>query len=52
MDRVLQVELFHKRREVVGVGIHFVSVPGLARSTMAASVMGDTAVFAGTQEHI
>jgi hypothetical protein len=30
MDRVLQGELFHERREVIGVGIHFVAIPRLA----------------------
>ena len=53
MDRVLQVERFDERREVVGVGVHVVAVPGLARSAMAAAVMGDAAVSAGGQkEHL
>jgi hypothetical protein len=44
MDRILQVEHFDKCREIVGVGIQVVAVPGLARSAMAAAVMCDTAV--------
>ena len=53
MDRVLQVERFDELRQVVGVGVHVVAVPGLARSAMAAAVMGDAAVAAGGQkEHL
>ena len=44
MDRVRQVERLNKLREVVGVGIHVVALPGLARPAMAAAVMGDAAV--------
>jgi hypothetical protein len=51
MDHVLQVERFHQRREVVGVGVHVVAIPGLARSAMAAAVMGDAAVSVGGQKH-
>ena len=50
MDRVRQVERFDKRRQVVGIGIHVVAVPGLARSAMAAAVVGDAAVAAGSQK--
>ena len=53
VDRVLQVEFFDQRREVVGVGVHVVAVPGLARTAMAAAVMGDAAISAGGQkEHL
>src|SRR4051812_30346403 len=31
VDGIIQVERFHKRRKVVGVGVHLVAVPGLAR---------------------
>src|SRR5665647_1976173 len=51
MDRVLQVKRFHQCREVVGVGIHFVAAPRLARSAMAAAVMADAAVSVGAQKH-
>ena len=47
VDRVLQVERFDQRREVVGVGVRFVTIPRLAGSAMAAAVMGDTTVTAG-----
>ena len=50
VDRVLQVERFDQRREVVGVGVHVVAVPGLARSAVAAAVVGDAAVAARRPE--
>ena len=50
VDRVLQVERFDERREIVGVGVHVVAVPGLARAAVAAAVMGDAAIAAGGQE--
>jgi hypothetical protein len=52
VDRVLQVERFDERREVVGVGVHLVAIPGLARTAVAAAAMGDAAVSAGAQEPI
>jgi hypothetical protein len=30
VDRGLQVKLLDQRREVIGVGVHFVAFPGLA----------------------
>src|SRR5712692_7130270 len=53
MDRVLQVERFNQRREVVGVGVHLVAIPGLAGPSMAAAVMRDAAVSAvGQKQHL
>jgi hypothetical protein len=46
MDDILEVELLDKLGEVVGVGIHVVAGPGLARTAMAAAVMGDAAIAA------
>ncbi len=51
MDHVLEIERFDEHREVVGVGVYVVAAPGLARSAMAAAVMGDAAVSAGGQKH-
>ena len=45
-----QIERLDQRREVVGVGVHVVAVPGLARAAVAAAVVGDAAVAAGGQE--
>src|ERR1700682_266194 len=44
---------FDERREVVGISVHFISIPGLARSAMAAAVMRDTAeTFVGQKNHL
>ena len=50
MDRILQVEFFHQRSEIVGVGVHFVAIPRLARSSMAAAVVGNAAIPMGAQK--
>jgi len=47
---ILQVERVHERREVVGIGVHVVAVPGLAGAAMAATVMGDATIAARGQE--
>ena len=53
MDRVFQIERFDQLRQVVGVGVHVVAAPGLARSAVAAPVVRDAAVAAGGQkEHL
>ena len=53
VDRVLQIERFDQRREVVGVGVHFVAVPRLARPAVAAAIMRDAAIAArGQKEHL
>jgi hypothetical protein len=38
---VFQIELLHKLREVISIGVHVVAVPGLARTAVATTVMGD-----------
>ena len=50
VDGVLQIERFDQRREIVGVGVHVVAVPGLARAAVAAAVVGDAAVAVRRQE--
>ena len=50
-DGALQVERLDELREVVGIGVHVVAVPGLARPAMSAPVMGDAAIAVGGQEH-
>ena len=53
VDRVLQVEFFDQRSEIVCVSIHVVAVPRLARAAVAAAVMGDAAIAArGEIEHL
>src|SRR5712691_1563972 len=51
VDRVPHVERFDQLREIVGVGVHFVPTPRLARSAMTAAIMCDTAVAVGAQKH-
>ena len=46
VDRALQVQLFDERRQIVGVRVHVVAVPGLARAAVAAAVVGDASISA------
>ena len=50
VDGVLEVELLDQFREIVGVGVHVVAVPRLARAAMAAAIMGDAAIAARREE--
>ena len=50
VDRILEVELLDQLREIVGVGVHVVAVPRLARTAVAAAVMGDAAISVRRQE--
>ncbi len=53
MDHILEIEFFDKFREIVGVSVKIVAVPGLLRATMAAPVMCDAAVATlGQKEHL
>ena len=53
MDRVLQVELLDQRRQVVGVGVHVVAVPGLARTPVTATVVRNAAISVrGQKNHL
>jgi hypothetical protein len=53
MDRVLQVERFSQFRQVIGVGVHGVAVPQLARSAVTAPVKRDAAETVRCQiEHL
>ena len=50
---LFQIERFDECREIVGVGIHVVAVPGLAGSAMTATVMSDRAIaMGGYEEHL
>src|SRR2546427_9228792 len=48
--RILQIEHFDEHRQIVGVGIHVVAVPGLAGSAMAATVMSYCPIAMGGHE--
>ena len=53
MDGILEIELLDQLREVVGVSVHVVAGPRLARPAMAATVMRDAAIAArGEKEHL
>src|SRR3989442_596852 len=48
--RVVQIERVEERRQVVGVVVQVVAVPGLAGSSTATTVMGDGAIAPGGHE--
>src|SRR5438874_1946307 len=53
MHRVSQVQRLDERREIVGISIQIVAVPGLAGAAVAAAVMRDAAVaLRGQEEHL
>src|SRR5205807_5857896 len=53
MHRISQIERCDECREVIGIGIQIVAVPGLAGSAVAATVMRDAAVaLRGQEEHL
>ena len=53
MDGVLEVELLDQFGKVIGVGVHVVAGPRLARASVAAAVMGDASIAArGEVEHL
>ncbi len=53
VDGALQVQRLDEDRQVVGVGVHVVAGPGLARPTVAAPVVGDAAITVlGEEQHL
>ncbi|HEX7485411.1 MAG TPA: hypothetical protein VF332_04615 [Vicinamibacterales bacterium] len=46
----IQAERFDELREIVGIGVHVVATPGLARPAMAATVMGNAPIAVGGGE--
>ena len=50
VDCVFQIKRPYELREVVGVGVHVVAVPGLTRSAVSAAVVRDAAVASGGQK--
>ena len=51
MDRVSQIEGAGERRQVFGVGVHFIAIPGLARPAVAAAIVRDTAETPVGEKH-
>jgi len=53
MNRVLQIKLLGQRREIIGIRIHVVTVPRLARLAMPAPVVRDAPIAARSEkEHL
>ena len=50
MDRVPDVERFGEGCEIVGIGVHIVAGPGLARPAVAAPVVRDAAIPSRREE--
>src|SRR5882724_10993539 len=50
MDSVLQVELFSQGREIVGVGVHLITIPRLCGTTMTSAVERDDAIAVLAEE--
>jgi hypothetical protein len=49
-SRTFESERLDQGREIIGVGIHVVASPRLARAAMATTVMGNAAIAVGRQE--
>ncbi len=50
MNRFLEVELFGEHREIIGVGIHVVTVPGLRGTAVSSPVVRDDTVAPLSEE--
>ena len=53
MDRVIQIEMLDEFRQVIGISVHVIAVPRLARPAMTATIMGDAAIaMRGQEKHL
>jgi hypothetical protein len=50
MNGVLEIEMGDELGKIVGIMIHIVAVPRLARTAMTAAVMGDAAIAVRCQK--
>jgi hypothetical protein len=50
MNGIPQIEMVDELGEIVGVSVHVVALPRLARATVAASIMRDAAVAVRSEE--
>src|ERR1022692_1419475 len=50
MDGVFQVELFREGCEIVGVGVHVVTIPGLSGTTVPSPVVRDHSIATLAEE--
>src|SRR5690242_5894334 len=44
MDRILQVEFFREGREIIGIGVHLVTIPRLGGTAVPSPVMRDNSI--------
>src|SRR5882762_6495622 len=51
VDRVLKIERLDERCKIIGVGVHLVATPGLARSPVTAAIVRDTAISVEAKKH-
>src|ERR1700675_3013601 len=49
-DRVFEIEGIEQLRQIVGVGVHLIAVPGLAGAAVASAVVRDDAIAALAEE--
>ena len=53
MNCIPQIKRLDKCREIIGIGIHVIATPGLARSAVTSTVVSDTPVpFRGEKKHL
>ena len=50
---VLEIEMFEEDEEVIGIGVHVVTIPRLAGTAVAATIVGNAAVsMVAEEEHL
>src|SRR6266481_9642883 len=53
VNRILQVEMIGDRLQIIGIMVHVMSVAGLSRAAVSASISGNDAIaFAQEKEHL
>src|ERR1700734_2840581 len=50
VNGVFQIKFFSQSRQIVGVGIHFVAIPGLRGTAVPSAVMRDHSITALAEE--
>jgi len=51
VDCILEIQVRRDRRKIVGIVIHVVSVGGLSRASMAATIVRNDAISVTQKEH-
>jgi hypothetical protein len=53
MDCVLEVQFFSEGREIVGVGVHLVTIPGLGGTAVTSPIMrNDSIAMLAEEQHL